>query len=233
MSPLRALTLVGFAISVGGALLRGPASLCHARSSILTGSFLGMYCNNLNTAVYGYNWTWYDGPHVLRRCGTDLNTYLLPGLTSTGVLATTMASSEARKSTFDKLHVDRRQIADSRCWPQWPLLRHMHQVHRDPNGKRAECHDRALLCLLGYAGRSACLVGQSLLVAVFGIFLGARNGSNGNCGRRFHFRRRWEHGLFRTPGKQDAGWPHTQSGFWLCLKTTFCRGSLQVPAVCY
>lgn len=39
---------------------QGFAYSCNARTAQLAdGHWLGMYCLNLNTAMYGYNWTWY------------------------------------------------------------------------------------------------------------------------------------------------------------------------------
>ncbi|CAK7205639.1 hypothetical protein SEUCBS139899_008418 [Sporothrix eucalyptigena] len=36
------------------------AGSCNIQTAQLEGSHLGMYCNNLNTASFGYNWTWID-----------------------------------------------------------------------------------------------------------------------------------------------------------------------------
>jgi len=42
-----------------GTSAQGFSVFCSVRGSILADNFLGMYCNNDNTVMYGYNWTWY------------------------------------------------------------------------------------------------------------------------------------------------------------------------------
>lgn len=34
------------------------AGSCNIQTAQLSQNYLGMYCNNLNTASFGYNWTW-------------------------------------------------------------------------------------------------------------------------------------------------------------------------------
>ncbi|KAL1902786.1 hypothetical protein Sste5346_000696 [Sporothrix stenoceras] len=36
------------------------AGSCNIQTAQLNQNYLGMYCNNLNTASFGYNWTWID-----------------------------------------------------------------------------------------------------------------------------------------------------------------------------
>ena len=62
---------------------------CNTLSAQLVGSDVGMYCQNKNTAMYGYNWTWYvarpgylplpcitvaggDGGWKQKNCNTDI-----------------------------------------------------------------------------------------------------------------------------------------------------------------
>ncbi|CAK7229054.1 hypothetical protein SEUCBS140593_007119 [Sporothrix eucalyptigena] len=52
------------------------AGSCNIQTAQLEGSHLGMYCNNLNTASFGYNWT--CGYNRIPTSSTlDLNTVLV------------------------------------------------------------------------------------------------------------------------------------------------------------
>ncbi|TPX17380.1 uncharacterized protein E0L32_003023 [Thyridium curvatum] len=52
----------------------GFANNCEVRGARLSESFLGMYCNNHNTAEYLYNWTWID----LNLCVSNYGGRLIP-----------------------------------------------------------------------------------------------------------------------------------------------------------
>ncbi|KJR84855.1 uncharacterized protein SPSK_09763 [Sporothrix schenckii 1099-18] len=53
-----AVTLAAIPQLVAGQL--AFAGSCNIQTAQLNQSYLGMYCNNLNTASFGYNWTWID-----------------------------------------------------------------------------------------------------------------------------------------------------------------------------
>ncbi len=57
---LAALTLAAAALAPAAAAQLDLAGSCNVQTAQLAHSWLGLYCNNLNTASYGYNWTWID-----------------------------------------------------------------------------------------------------------------------------------------------------------------------------
>ena len=65
-SPLRqiitnALITLALSLATIPQLVAGQLALagsCNVQTAQLDGNYLGMYCNNLNTASFGYNWTW-------------------------------------------------------------------------------------------------------------------------------------------------------------------------------
>ncbi len=58
------MTLLGLLLAVVTSCIsqlvvgQGFATLCNVQTFDFQPTWLGMYCNNLNTAEYGYNWTW-------------------------------------------------------------------------------------------------------------------------------------------------------------------------------
>ena len=66
LSPLRqAVTKALITLAVTFSAIPQPAAgqlafagSCNIQTAQLNQNYLGMYCNNLNTASFGYNWTW-------------------------------------------------------------------------------------------------------------------------------------------------------------------------------
>ncbi|ORY62249.1 uncharacterized protein BCR38DRAFT_486521 [Pseudomassariella vexata] len=65
-------TLLGLA---NHASAQGFVSNCTWQGANLTGSFLGMYCNDNDWAEFHYMWTWFDLGHCMLNNGGSLAAY--------------------------------------------------------------------------------------------------------------------------------------------------------------
>ncbi|KAI1799103.1 hypothetical protein F4811DRAFT_565849 [Daldinia bambusicola] len=106
MRPLTNILVVALGAAAGVANAQGLVTNCTWQTGFMSGSFLGMYCNNNNWAEYSYDWTWLDTNLCLTNYGGKLYPYISGSYWSTCGNCAVRGSNVNYMLTCDCLNVD-------------------------------------------------------------------------------------------------------------------------------